>query len=766
MAPKTSSGWIGVRTASGFRCSRHAWLSGFTALALALVACGSDDDDAPSDAGAQTVVDVLIDPSAGGKVSLESGPSLNFPAGALPMGSFVVIRVALSDSDVGPSGVASPVWEFGPAGTTFSTPVAIALPFELGDKDPKDYTIAWTKLGSDEYEDVATTFEAGKALAMVSHFSHGCIRMKSPPAEPKPVTCDDETFTARDTNDDGIADKCECKTGFKAQDAQCVDIDECEDNHGGCSADVDCNNTPGSFTCGSCGEGFTGGGKDGCTDIDECKTNNGDCGAHKLCDNTAGGHECGACETGFKAKGAECVDVDECATDNGGCGAHKVCTNKAGSRECGGCVSGYEADGSQCVDVDECGTNNGGCGANKLCTNTAGGRECGGCKTGYTPQASECVDVNECATNNGGCGENKLCTNTVGAHTCGDSCVTGYKLQEAESGSTCVDLDECTEGPSPCQLGELCTNQVGSRICGEQCPEGYAAIESVCKRTGNLMLDFAIATKQDATGSDFIHAPNVASSTDIELTLPAGTNLEQLWVALSTSEGSHVSTATTGPESQSVPGEGGPIDFSSGELIYTVTAEDGGTRVYHVRVHLKEANELAAISINDYWGTIRANLITVAIPENAVGFNFTLTPKFVLAEGATVSPVGPVSFENGVAEDFTVSREGSPSTTYHVTVNVGTELSSAKDFETFTLPDQLSSEVTTATATVAVVMPPDSVLSTVTPTFSVSENATVWPSSGTVMSFEGAQTFFIIAQDGTVKTYQVTASVGAGTGTE
>jgi len=38
-----------------------------------------------------------------------------------------------------------------------------------------------------------------------------------------------------------------------------ADIDECATNNGGCSADADCSNTPGSYTC-TCKPGYTGDG--------------------------------------------------------------------------------------------------------------------------------------------------------------------------------------------------------------------------------------------------------------------------------------------------------------------------------------------------------------------------------------------------------------------------------------------------------------------------------------------------------------------------
>ena len=38
-----------------------------------------------------------------------------------------------------------------------------------------------------------------------------------------------------------------------------IDINECTTNNGGCSADANCSNTVGSFTC-TCHNGFTGDG--------------------------------------------------------------------------------------------------------------------------------------------------------------------------------------------------------------------------------------------------------------------------------------------------------------------------------------------------------------------------------------------------------------------------------------------------------------------------------------------------------------------------
>jgi len=363
-------------------------------------------------------------------------------------------------------------------------------------------------------------------------------------------------------------------------------------------------------------------------------------------------------------------------------------------------------------------------------------------------QGSECLDVNECESLNGGCGDNKVCTNTQGGHTCGSDCVSGYELSESQ----CVDVDECAEATSPCaeSAASLCLNTVGHYECGAACPDGYAAKDSVCKRTGNSILDFAIALKQDATASEFIHASHIGSATEIELAVPAGSSVSELWVAISSSAGSHFVG----------PGEGGPIDFTD-PLTYTVMAEDGGTRTYTVRVSIAKPHELAAISINGYWGAIRGDLITVAIPANPEGYDLNVAPVFVKHADATVANE-PGAFENGKAKDFTVSA-GSSTTVYHVTVNVGLDLSSAGDVTLFSLPGQAPLEP--PPTAIAIVMPSDTDLATLTPMFEISPKATVWPSASAMTGFQAgvAKLLFVIAQDGTVKPYTVTVTVATGT---
>ena len=68
-----------------------------------------------------------------------------------------------------------------------------------------------------------------------------------------------------------------------------------------------------------------------CLDVNECLENNGGC--EMVCINEEGTHSCD-CDPGYElgTDGYSCDDVNECAVDNGGC--DQTCENLDGGFKC------------------------------------------------------------------------------------------------------------------------------------------------------------------------------------------------------------------------------------------------------------------------------------------------------------------------------------------------------------------------------------------------------------------------------------------------
>ncbi|XP_041774174.1 fibrillin-2 isoform X3 [Anopheles merus] len=107
---------------------------------------------------------------------------------------------------------------------------------------------------------------------------------------------------------------CSCREGYtlnKTNQASCIDHNEClqAKDH---NCQQRCVNLEGSYRC-ECYEGYERNDLGQCIDINECAIDNGGCGAGAQCVNTAGGSRC-ACPVGFKLT----QDRKHCAklTDN------------------------------------------------------------------------------------------------------------------------------------------------------------------------------------------------------------------------------------------------------------------------------------------------------------------------------------------------------------------------------------------------------------------------------------------------------------------
>lgn len=137
--------------------------AGMAVLSAAL-ACGGGHGDEVLRSTAQNIG------AAGGIVSMSEGPTITIPPGALAADTTVTVSQM---SAAAPSGAISPLFRFGPDGTTFGSPVAIAFPVPDGTTVAAIY---WTKPGSaTDYETVPATVEGTIATAYVTHFSSGYV---------------------------------------------------------------------------------------------------------------------------------------------------------------------------------------------------------------------------------------------------------------------------------------------------------------------------------------------------------------------------------------------------------------------------------------------------------------------------------------------------------------------------------------------------------------------------------------------------------------
>ncbi|XP_068682562.1 uncharacterized protein [Montipora foliosa] len=267
---------------------------------------------------------------------------------------------------------------------------------------------------------------------------------------------------------------CNCLNGYTGSFCE-ADLDACEENFQPCFPGVSCIDLPppanaSGYTCGPCPSGYSGDGAE-CSDIDECDDNNGGCDHN--CVNTPGSSVC-TCNSGYFLNFDEksCEDVDECQSISD---CMQICENTNGSYNCK-CHADFEVDPEDpknCIPSNPCQDNQPGC--LHVCYQSDGQEKCS-CYAGFSLNQDEktCSDIDECASSQPPCGQN--CSNSDGSYTC--SCVTGFRLDS--NGQTCNDIDECLDFTFQCQdESQKCENTYGSYKC--ICEEGLYWIDNKCQ---------------------------------------------------------------------------------------------------------------------------------------------------------------------------------------------------------------------------------------------------------------------------------------------
>ncbi|KAG9476560.1 hypothetical protein GDO78_003221 [Eleutherodactylus coqui] len=223
-----------------------------------------------------------------------------------------------------------------------------------------------------------------------------------------------------------------------------------------------------------CNEGWTTpNGSSSCTkDIDECSLPNPPCSQNPpvQCYNSPGSFTCGSCPAGWQGNGYSCQDIDECQTNNGGCSSAPLvkCMNTMGSYHCGPCPPGYEGDGRTCDQVNACSVNNGGCHPLASCAPSQEGKlPICVCPPGYAGNGSGeygCLLISDICLKNNPC-VNGVCKPGISSYIC--ECYSGW------TGTNCTEsINECTN--NPCQNGGIC--MVGSSGYTCNCREGWTGL--------------------------------------------------------------------------------------------------------------------------------------------------------------------------------------------------------------------------------------------------------------------------------------------------
>ncbi|KAL8589105.1 hypothetical protein ACOMHN_017268 [Nucella lapillus] len=177
-----------------------------------------------------------------------------------------------------------------------------------------------------------------------------------------PSCADRPCFPGVECRDTPSGAKCgACPSGYTGNGTHCEDIDECLYSRP-CDRLATCRNLRPGFTCTACPAGYTSdsvhgvGIKDAqsqkqvCEDIDECADDNGGCVDNSKCHNSPGSYRCGDCMDGYQGdQSAGCNMSAHLCPDGTRCSKHAKCVRRQGRRgfTCQ-CNVGYAGDGKMC----------------------------------------------------------------------------------------------------------------------------------------------------------------------------------------------------------------------------------------------------------------------------------------------------------------------------------------------------------------------------------------------------------------------------------
>jgi hypothetical protein len=215
----------------------------------------------------------------------------------------------------------------------------------------------------------------------------------------------------------------------------------------------------------------------------------------------------------------------------------------------------------------------------------------------------------------------------------------------------------------------------------------------------------------------------------------------------------------------------------SGPVAYIVTAADASTATYIVTVTVaaNTAKAMTAFSFAGYSGALgtineSAKTIAVTVP---FGTDVTTLMATFTSTGVSVMIGTTVQTSAGTANSFSgpvsyiVTAADASTATYIVTVTVAANTAKAMTAFSFAGFTNSLGTIDETAKTVAVTVPPGTVLTALVATFtssgvSVNVGSTVQTSAATANDFTGPVLYIVAAADASTATYSVTVTLGAG----
>jgi len=156
-------------------------------------------------------------------------------------------------------------------------------------------------------------------------------------------------------------------------------------------------------------------------------------------------------------------------------------------------------------------------------------------------------------------------------------------------------------------------------------------------------------------------------------------------------------------------------------------------------------------------------VVNLVVP---VGTDLTkLIPTISISDNATISPASDVAQDFTNPVNYTVTAQDGSTQNYTVTVTTdqptATTLSSDKLINSFNfvgLNPEVDGSVDNTGYQVNLIVPAGTDVTNLVPTISLSDNATIYPNSGTAQDFTNPVIYTVTAQDGSIQDYTVTVT--------